>query len=93
MSPTTASASAAFAYDDHGQTTVAAHKWLSGGDFAYVRHHGGQRQTPGLNNVGLLARVWGKVTSTGLDFIFDDGSNRNDGSGRRREVVGTPGTG
>lgn len=36
----------------------------------------------GLNNVGLLVRVWGKVTAAGDGFYYiDDGSALNDGSG------------
>jgi hypothetical protein len=35
-----------------------------------------------MSNVGLLVKVWGKVTSTGDGYYYiDDGSNVNDGSG------------
>lgn len=39
----------------------------------------------GVNNIGLLIRTWGKVTfvdTIGKCFYIDDGSARNDGSGR-----------
>ena len=36
----------------------------------------------GLNNIGLLVRVFGKVTYSGTDYFYiDDGSGVNDGSG------------
>ncbi|MBI2842302.1 MAG: fibronectin type III domain-containing protein, partial [Armatimonadetes bacterium] len=47
----------------------------------------------GLNNVGLLVEVWGKVTSVGSDYFYlDDGSNKTDGSGATGvRVVGVTG--
>jgi hypothetical protein len=36
----------------------------------------------GLNNIGLLVRVFGKVTSIGQGYLYiDDGSNLRDGTG------------
>lgn len=38
----------------------------------------------GLNNVGLLVSVWGKVTAVGWTYFYvDDGSGMHDGSGMR----------
>ncbi|MHB9035071.1 MAG: C25 family cysteine peptidase [Armatimonadota bacterium] len=38
---------------------------------------------PGLNNIGLLARVAGKVTYVGADYFYvDDGGRCDDGSGK-----------
>lgn len=38
--------------------------------------------TVGLNNIGLLVRVFGRVTSVGSDYFYvDDGSECDDGSG------------
>lgn len=35
----------------------------------------------GLNNIGLLVRVWGTVTETGQDYLYiDDGSNWSQGN-------------
>jgi hypothetical protein len=53
---------------------------LGGGDFnVYSPGPGGAY---GLNNVGLLVRIWGKVTAVGSDaFYVDDGSATDAGSG------------
>ena len=40
----------------------------------------------GLNNIGLLVRMWGRVTfvdSTNKFFYIDDGCGREDGSGNK----------
>lgn len=53
---------------------------VGGADFHYVSglHPTGQRGVKdgaGLNNIGLLVRTWGKVTSRGTGyFVIDDGS-------------------
>lgn len=64
---------------------------LAGGSFNVLTP--GAYNASGLNNVGLLARAWGKVTSVGTDyFYFDDGSNCDDGSGSSGvRVVGVSG--
>lgn len=55
---------------------------LGGGDWNYVSSTGaGQRGVAngvGLNNIGLLVQVWGKVVSRGPgeDFTIDDGSGQ-----------------
>lgn len=46
----------------------------------------------GLNNVGLLVRTWGKVTSVGSGFFYlDDGSGLDDGSSSLGVRVYAPG--
>lgn len=66
-------------------------KSLAGGSFNALTL--GAYNAFGLNNVGLLARTWGKVTAIGSDyFYFDDGSNCDDGSGSSGvRVVGVSG--
>lgn len=59
---------------------------LGGADWAYNPATGaGQRGVKGglgLNNIGLLIRVWGEVTYRGSDFFYlDDGSGSTDASG------------
>jgi hypothetical protein len=59
---------------------------LGGDDWRYdsVSHAGqkGVSSSAGLNNLGLLVAICGKVTYAGSDhFFIDDGSGRHDGSG------------
>ncbi len=43
---------------------------------------GGIADAPGLNNIGLRARIVGKVTYAGTDtYYIDDGYGASDGSG------------
>lgn len=61
-------------------------KSLGGGDWLYDSITGaGQRGIDGavgLNNIGLLVTVWGKVTARGRDWFYvDDGSRVQDGTG------------
>ncbi len=63
-------------------------------EYRWVREHGGTELLPtsGLNNVGLLVRVCGRVTAAGADwFYIDDGSACNDGSGNVGVKVFCPG--
>jgi hypothetical protein len=60
-------------------------KYLGGGDFEYCSTTGaGQRGVEGgvgLNNIGLLAATFGRVTATGSDFFYiDDGTHATDAS-------------
>lgn len=76
---------------------------LGGGAFGYqapvmeyrwIQQSGTTALMPavGLNNIGLLVRVCGKVTATGQDwFYIDDGSNCDDGSGNVGVKVFCPG--
>ena len=60
-------------------------KWLGGGDFAYdpgppISGQRGITGASGLNNIGLLVRVWGKVSEIDMAnpaqwFRITDGSN------------------
>ena len=55
---------------------------LGGGDWQYDPAAGAGQQgiagAYGLNNIGLLVRAWGRVTSTAADyFTIDDGSSVN----------------
>lgn len=44
--------------------------------------YGGETPAIGLNNIGLLIRVWGRVKSVGWNFFYlDDGASLIDGSG------------
>lgn len=53
---------------------------LAGGNFNVFTP--GAHGAYGLNNVGLLVGVWGRVTAVGSDYFYlDDGSNCDDGSG------------
>ena len=53
---------------------------IGGGDFNVLTS--GPAGGTGLNNIGLLVRVWGKVTAIGDNgFYVDDGSSLGDGSG------------
>lgn len=78
-----------------GWTTISPigfnNRALAGGRFNALTP--GAYNASGLNNVGLLVRAWGKVTSVGTDyFYFDDGSNCDDGSGATGvRVVGITG--
>ncbi len=46
----------------------------------------------GLNNIGLLVRIWGKVTAAGPNwFYLDDGSGVVDGTGNTGVYVDTEG--
>ncbi len=55
-------------------------KALGGG--TYNTYTSGPVGGSGLNNVGLLVRAWGKVTTAGDGYYYiDDGSALNDGSG------------
>lgn len=72
------------------QTPVyLANKCLGGGDFHYNKtNHQGQCGVfgcNGLNNIGLLITISGRVTACsglyGSFFYIDDGSRRRDGSG------------
>ncbi len=59
---------------------------LGGGDWLFNSATGaGQRGVSGakgLNNIGLLVTIWGKVTATGRGWFYvDDGSGVSDGSG------------
>lgn len=54
-------------------------KWLGG---ATLGNRLGVDYGKGLNNLGLLTTVWGKVTATGWTYFYvDDGSGLSDGSG------------
>ena len=59
--------------------------YLGGGDWLYDPLTGagqcGVNGGFGLNNIGLLVRVWGRVTTKGDGFLYiDDGSSRKDGT-------------
>ena len=63
-------------------------------EYRWIKESGGTELLPafGLNNIGLLVRVWGKVTAAGADwFYIDDGSACNDGSGNTGVKVFCPG--
>jgi hypothetical protein len=54
-------------------------RWLIGGNFEYNAGPPASGQMgktgAGPNNIGLLVRTWGRVTSpTASDFVLDDGS-------------------
>jgi len=60
-------------------------KTVGGGDWNYHPDtHAGQRgitNASGLNNIGLLVTMWGKVTQIGTDYVYlDDGSRLKDGT-------------
>jgi hypothetical protein len=64
-----------------------ANRWLGGADWMYSALTGaGQKGVlggVGLNNIGLLVRVWGQVTYVdpgGAFAYLDDGSHENDGN-------------
>jgi uncharacterized lipoprotein YddW (UPF0748 family) len=74
---------------------TATNRALGGQDYYYDAITGagqtGVKNPYGLNNIGLLVRVTGRVTFTGDTFFYtDDGSKLNDGSGYTGvRVVGT----
>lgn len=72
------------------------HKSVGGSDWNLdISTGAGQRgveDAKGLNNIGLLVRVAGKVTYSGSsDFYVDDGSGTDDGSGNKGMRVSAPG--
>ncbi len=73
------------------------HKTLGGGDWQFDPATGTGQQgifgSFGSNNVGLLTRVWGRVTACGRQdwFYLDDGSGVQDGTGTIGVYVEAPG--
>lgn len=64
-------------------------------EYRWVKELGAKQLLPalGLNNIGLLVRVCGRVTAVGDDwFYIDDGSGCDDGSGYAGVKVFCPGT-
>lgn len=68
---------------------VMPHRSLGGGADGYqaavINNASSNAYATGRNNIGLLARIWGKVThsdTSGGTFYVDDGSRIADGSGR-----------
>jgi hypothetical protein len=73
-----------------------AGRCLGGVDAAYDPATGaGQQGVPGSvgpNNIGLLVRIWGRVTAAGRGWFYvDDGSNVQDGTGNSGIYVEAPG--
>ncbi|MHB9038461.1 MAG: carboxypeptidase regulatory-like domain-containing protein [Armatimonadota bacterium] len=65
------------------QPVGLSNKHLGGGNWTGSTPRSGVTGGVGLNNIGLLVKVWGKVTFVGSDYLYiDDGSYLNDGSGR-----------
>lgn len=66
-------------------------RWVGGADWHYVGGptwpetlcgQKGVKDAFGLNNIGLLVKVWGEVTAAGQGwFYIDDGSHVQDGTG------------
>ena len=68
----------AWGYNDYGRCNVASPKE----NFRAIAV--GEFHSLGLNNIGLLVSVIGKVTHSDTGFFYlDDGSNLDDGSGYR----------
>jgi hypothetical protein len=69
---------------------------LGGGDWLYDSATGaGQRGVwghKGLNNIGLLVKIWGKVTAANRGWFYvDDGSGVSDGTGNHGVYVDAQG--
>lgn len=63
-------------------------------EYRWVKELGAKQLLPalGLNNIGLLVRVCGRVTAAGEDWFYvDDGSGCDDGSGNAGVKVFCPG--
>jgi hypothetical protein len=62
-----------------GQQGVMEYRWVKSGQVLERIFD----SAPGLNNIGLLVKITGKVTSVGIDYFYvDDGSKCDDGSGK-----------